>query len=86
MTPQQFFKRDEAAIEYQPLKQADGSILWYWTLIPLPSEESALASGREATRGAAATAARREALKSGRAITKIRIRHGALTSVAGEDN
>ena len=77
MNARDLFKRNEALVEYRPVKNGD-AWSWYWVLLPLPAEDVAIASGMATNRGVASLEARKEARKAGRHITKVRLHHHQL--------
>lgn len=64
------FKRD-AVLEYRPIMGADGPE-WHWSLLAVPDEDTAIASGHKKTKGLASVQARTEARAQGYAIVRVR--------------
>jgi hypothetical protein len=77
------FQRRYAALEYRPAP-INGSHIWYWSLLPLPDETHALATGHAENKGKASIQARQEARKQGYAITTIRVRHAQFAEAAAQ--
>ena len=66
------FNTRSAVLEYRPVRRADGGVLWYWVLLPLPSEDVALATGSADSKGMASVAGRQFAHRLRRRVTKVR--------------
>ena len=77
------FQRKYAALEYRPAP-INGNHIWYWSLLPLPDETHALATGSAPTKGKASIQARQAARKQGYAITTIRVRHAQFAEAAAQ--
>jgi transcription elongation factor Elf1 len=83
VTANTLFQRKYAALEYRPAP-INGSHIWYWSLLPLPDETHALATGHAENKGKASIQARQEARKHGYAITTIRVRHTQFAEAAAQ--
>lgn len=68
------FKKTEAVLEYRPVRHA-GTVRWFWVLLPLPAENTALATGSGDSKGEASLMARTAARKAHCRITKVRVNH-----------
>lgn len=64
------FKR-ESVLEYRPIMGPDG-VEWHWSLLPLPGETHAVASGHQKSKGLASVQARTEARALGYEIKDVR--------------
>ena len=75
------FQKRCATLEYRPAP-VEGSFVWYWSLLPLPDETHALATGSAANKGKASMQARQEARRKGYSIASVRIRHAQFAEAA----
>jgi len=77
------FQRKYATIEYRPVT-VGGGFEWYWSLLPLPNETHALATGTAVSKGKASIQARQEARKQGYTVTRIRVKHTQFAEAAAQ--
>lgn len=72
MSAVDLFNTRSAVLEYRPVRRSDGGVLWYWVLLPLPGEDTALATGSADSKGMASVAGRQFAHRLRRRVTKVR--------------
>lgn len=62
LSAKDLFSRNTAVLEYRPTRTRKG-IAWYWALIRLPQEDTALETGHAETKAEASLTARKLAAK-----------------------